>query len=401
MTLTLLFDLDDTLLSTNTDAFLQAYFRAVTDYVKDLIEPDLMLPEFFAGTRKMVANTDPSQSLRGVFNSEFFPKFDIEPSIIQARFDQFYAEVFPTFRSLTNPWPEAVSLVEWALSQGYRLAVATNPLFPLSAIHQRLCWANLPPDQYPFEVISSYESFHFSKPNPIFFAEVLGRMGWPEGSVLVVGDDIKRDLLAGSALGLPVFWINETDVNVPEGLELAGRGSIGDLRPWIESNDLSTLEPAFSTPEPLITLMLSTPAVVSGLLEQAKGQDLMRRPVAKEWSLTEIVCHLRDTEVEVNLPRLHMLLELDEPFIPARNTDDWAEERSYNTQDIWQALSDFTTARVQTVDVLRGLANDVWSRKARHAIFGPTDLLELVKFMAEHDKLHIRQILSTIKQIEG
>jgi len=401
MTLTLLFDLDDTLLSTNTDAFLQAYFRAVTDYVKDLIEPDLMLPEFFAGTRKMVANTDPSQSLRGVFNSEFFPKFDIEPSIIQARFDQFYAEVFPTFRSLTNPWPEAVSLVEWALSQGYRLAVATNPLFPLSAIHQRLCWANLPPDQYPFEVISSYESFHFSKPNPIFFAEVLGRMGWPEGSVLVVGDDIKRDLLAGSALGLPVFWINETDVNVPEGLELAGRGSIGDLRPWIESNDLSTLEPAFSTPEPLITLMLSTPAVVSGLLEQANGQDLMRRPVAKEWSLTEIVCHLRDTEVEVNLPHLHMLLELDEPFIPARNTDDWAEERGYNTQDIWQALSDFTTARVQTVDVLRGLANDAWSRKARHAIFGPTDLLELVKFMAEHDKLHIRQILSTIKQIEG
>jgi len=400
MNLTLLLDLDDTLLDTNTDTFLQSYFQLVTDFFKDLIAPDVMLPALLASTRNMVANSDPSHTLKEVFDSDFFPKFEIEQEILQAHFDRFYAEVFPALQSLTNPKPEAVSLVEWALTQGYHLAVATNPLFPLSAIHQRLCWASLPPDQYSFEVISSYEGFHFSKPNPIFFAEVLGRMGWPEGPVLVVGDDIKRDLLAGSALGLPVFWINGTDADTPEGLELAGRGGIGDLRPWIESNDLSTLEPAFSTPALLSTLMLSTPAVVSGLLEQADGQDLMRRPVPKEWSLTEIICHLRDTELEVNLPRLRMLLELDEPFIPARNTDDWAEERSYNTQDIWQALNDFSAARVRTVEILRGLTNE-WGRKARHAIFGPTDLLELVKFMAEHDKLHIRQIFSTRRQITG
>jgi hypothetical protein len=53
-------------------------------------------------------------------------------------------------------------------------------------------------------------------------------------------------------------------------------------------------------------------------------------------------------------------------------------------------------ARVQTVELLRGL-KDEWKRKARHAIFGPTDLQELVKFMAEHDKLHIRQIRSTVE----
>ena len=55
---------------------------------------------------------------------------------------------------------------------------------------------------------------------------------------------------------------------------------------------------------------------------------------------------------------------------------------------------------METVDLLRGLG-DEWKRKARHAIFGPTDLQELVKFMVEHDKLHIRQIRSTIEQLAG
>jgi hypothetical protein len=93
-----------------------------------------------------------------------------------------------------------------------------------------------------------------------------------------------------------------------------------------------------------------------------------------------------------------MLLELDQPFIPARNTDMWALERNYEKQDAAAALVDFTAARIQTVELLRSLTTE-WQRKARHAIFGPTDLMELVKFMAEHDKLHIRQIWLTIKQL--
>jgi hypothetical protein len=53
---------------------------------------------------------------------------------------------------------------------------------------------------------------------------------------------------------------------------------------------------------------------------------------------------------------------------------------------------------VKTVELLRSL-KDEWKRKARHAIFGPTDLQELVKFIAEHDKLHIRQTLSNLAKL--
>ena len=432
MNLSLLLDLDNTLLDSSMDTFLPAYFQALSGFFADQVSPDLMLSALMAGTRKMMANDDPSHTLQQVFDSEFFPFLDVEREYFQPRFDQFYEEIFPTLSHLTRPRPEAIALVEWALGQGCQLAVATNPLFPLMAIHQRMRWAGLPPEEIPFVVVSAYESFHFSKPNPAYFAEVLGRMGWPDGSVLMVGDDPKRDLAGSHVLGLPTYWINSSDDSLPDGIDLAARGSIGDLRPWLESTDLSTLEPAFSSPEALVALMLSIPAVIAGLLPsisksrpkeagkqepprsgrkpagarrpsgmvQAIGPDLTRRPVSDEWSLTEVICHLRDTELEVNLPRLNMLLELDEPFIPARVTDAWAVERDYNNQDIVQALKDFTSARMQTVKLLRGLT-DEWGRKARHAIFGPTDMKELVNFIVEHDKLHIRQIWSTIKQLSG
>jgi hypothetical protein len=293
------------------------------------------------------------------------------------------------------------------VEQEIRLAIATNPLFPMAAIHHRMRWAGLAPEDVPFMIVSSYEQFHFSKPYPAYFAEVLGRMGWPEGPVVMIGDDPERDLVGSHILGLPVYWINTSDDKIPAGVVLAGRGSIGDLRPWLEATDLSTLEPAAPSPNALIALMLSTPAALSGLLqsklerEQAENPDLKRHPISDEWSLTEILCHLRDTELEVNIPRLRMLLELDEPFIPARVTDAWAVERDYNSQSAMQALHDFTSARVQAIDLLREVTDDVWKRKARHAIFGPTDFHELVKFIVDHDKLHIRQIYSTIKQLSG
>ena len=279
MNLTLLLDLDDTLLDTNLNSFLPAYFQALAGFLADRVAPDSMLSALRSGTRKMMRNSDPSRTLQQVFDAEFFPLLGVECEDLQPQLDRFYDEAFPTLSHLTNPKPEAVELVQWAQAQGIHLAVATNPLFPLTAIHQRLRWAGLPPEVYSFEVVSAYEVFHFAKPNPAFFAEVLGRMGWQSGPVLMVGDDVDRDLPGAHALGLPTFWINNSDGQSPDGSNPNGRGSIADLHPWLEQTELSALEPAHSTPESLVAVMLSTPAVLSGLREQASCPNLKLRPI--------------------------------------------------------------------------------------------------------------------------
>ena len=65
------------------------------------------------------------------------------------------------------------------------------------------------------------------------------------------------------------------------------------------------------------------------------------------------------------------------------------------------ALAEFAKARIRNVEIIRDLDPSVWGRKARHAIFGPTNFLEVVSFIADHDKAHIQQVRKTLKAICG
>lgn len=400
MSLTLLLDLDDTLMDLKLDEFIPVYLKALSHFLRDFVEPQSMVSALMAGTKHMMSSADPGHTLEEKFDSVFFPKIGMQKEELQPQIDRFYDEVFPSLSYVTSPRPEAVNFINWAFEQGYFLAISTNPVFPIKAIHHRLRWAGLPPEKYPFQTISAYETYHFSKPHPAYFAEVLGYMGWPDTPVLMIGDDVERDLVGASRLGLPVFWITDSDNESPSGININQRGSIGDVRPWLETLDLSTIDPDFSDQDSLLALLLATPATLQGLFSQIPQGLRSERPVPDEWSLTEILCHLRDSEREVNLPRIRLVLGQDEPFIAARNSNLWAVERAYNEQDADKALSDFAASRLETLKILQSISQPDWDRKARHAIFGPTYLLELVKFMAEHDRLHIRQFWSTKKQLE-
>ena len=194
MSLTLLLDLDDTLLDSNMNAFIPAYFQKLAGYLADRVSPDELVKYLMIGTRQMMSNSDPRQTLRETFDANFYRPLGLDREQMRPVLETFYDEIFPTLQVLTKPKPEAVAFVDWAVAQGYRIAISTNPLFPRKAIYHRLRWAGLDPQKYPFEVITSYEEFHFSKPNPAYFAEVLARMGWLDGPVLLVGDDPELDI---------------------------------------------------------------------------------------------------------------------------------------------------------------------------------------------------------------
>ena len=120
--------------------------------------------------------------------------------------------------------------------------------------------------------------------------------------------------------------------------------------------------------------------------------EMVQRPAEDEWSLTEILCHLRDTEGEVNLPRVQTIISEDNPLVQGVDTDVWAQERRYIRQDGPQALADFSDTRIKTLELLADLPPEDWQLPARHTIFGPTHLQELMNFTARHDRLHLRQI---------
>jgi len=41
--------------------------------------------------------------------------------------------------------------------------------------------------------------------------------------------------------------------------------------------------------------------------------------------------------------------------------------------------------------MIAALPEEVWRKNARHAIFGRTNFLETLRFINDHDRLHIRQ----------
>jgi HAD superfamily hydrolase (TIGR01549 family) len=316
----------------------------------------------------------------------------VEKADIQSDINAFYEQVFPSLRALTQFYPDAVDLVDATLDRGYQIAIATNPLFPRTASLQRLAWAGFDLQEYPFKLVSTYENFHFAKPKPAYYAEVLASLGWPEGPVLMVGDDLQRDIEPAVQMGIKSFWIT-TQSNAPDGLVApTGFGSLTDLLPWLDELPAGALQPDARLPGALLATLSATPAALDSLCRGLLPDSWRKRPNEGQWCPTEIICHMRDVEREVNLPRVKSVLNESNPFIPGKDTDPWAEQRQYIQQDGARALQNFISTRQELLSLLKNNPLDAWERTARHAILGPTDLAELVGIIAEHDRLHIRQV---------
>ena len=398
MSKTLLLDLDNTLLGNEMDAFIPAYLQALARCMSPYADPRLLAKTLMTATSLMVQNQLPNLTLMEVFDAAFYPALHLNKADVQTTIDGFYAQDFPRLRNLTTQKPEAVRLVKQALESGYQVGVATNPLFPLAAIQQRLAWAGLPANQNNFSLIPSYSSFHFAKPNPAYFAEFLAQMGWPEGPIVMVGDEADMDIIGARQLGIAAFWIPALpDASWSGPGAEPPRGRLEDVLTWLESAPSESLKPDFNSPQALLAILCSTPAALKTLCGSYITPNWTQRPKAGEWSLTEVVCHLRDVETEVFAPRFIKVINEENPFLIGIDSDSWAVQRNYIQQDGLKALLAFVSKRIELLSLLSALPSESWFRPARHAFFGPTNLQELASFVADHDRLHIQQIHRLLK----
>jgi len=395
MSITLLFDLDDTLLDTNLDVFIPAYFKSLSDYLEPQVPPGLIPHALLKSWDGMSANADPTRTLFDVFEALFFQQINQTKTDLVELFNTYYKEQFPKLARLTKPIPAAKTLVDWALSIGYRVAIATDPVMPRTATHERIRWAGLDPDR--IELISTMEDFHFSKSSPAYFAEVLGRLGWPEGPVLVIGNDVQRDLVQAYLLGVKIYHVVNDSASSP-GFEV-GRGRLADLRKWLESTDLSTLEPSFQSPEAILAILRSTPAVLESFTSNFNSTNWTHKQDNDDWAMNELVNHLFDTELEVHGVQIDLMLEKDDAFLPRPESNVWVKERDYIHTNGAESLRKFADARINNLNKLTEINTDIWARKVRHAIFGRTSFLEAWSFMASHDRMHVQQASKALTNI--
>lgn len=206
-----LFDLDGTLLNVDMDVFIEKYLQKLSHYFAGLIEPEQFSEALLAATKAMIVSKNPKQTNQETFMADFFMRIKQPPEKIMPMLDEFYRSVFPKLRGLAEPFPKASTALDAAIDKGYRIVLATNPIFPRLAVLHRMSWANV--EQYPFSMITTYEHMHYCKPNPEYYLEIAGRLNLDPGQCLMVGNDTRDDIQAARAAGMKTFLVENMVVN--------------------------------------------------------------------------------------------------------------------------------------------------------------------------------------------
>ncbi|WP_324716632.1 HAD family hydrolase [Carboxydochorda subterranea] len=228
-----LFDLDGTLNGIDMERFLPLYFRALGEYVGHLIEPQRLAREVWKATEALLQDGSMELSNAEKFRRLFLPDQGELRDRLYPWFDRFYAERFGLLRQHAPVTPLARQVVTAVRQMGMRVAVATNPVFPMSAIRQRLQWAGL--GDVPFDWVTAMENSHACKPNLAYFREISERLEVPPERCLMVGNDRDEDMVAAK-LGMHTYWV--TDLPIDRGrarIEPEGQGPLASFLDWFRT----------------------------------------------------------------------------------------------------------------------------------------------------------------------
>ncbi|MBR2472386.1 MAG: HAD family hydrolase, partial [Clostridia bacterium] len=117
-----------------------------------------------------------------------------------------YSTEYQKVESACEGQNRAKELISLCKEKGFRVFLATNPLFPRVATASRMRWAGLSEDD--FEFFTTYENSHFCKPEPKYYLEVMNRAGIDPEECLMVGNDMCDDMSA-AATGCDVYLITD------------------------------------------------------------------------------------------------------------------------------------------------------------------------------------------------
>ena len=235
----ILFDLDGTLLPMDQDDFTKAYFYILINKLAELGLPSKTNEEQMAlatalwtGTRAMMKN-DGSCTNEERFFSVFESIVGRDLSDKKAELDLFYQNEFNKVSAVCKKNPKVAKIISLIKEKGIRVAVATNPLFPLRANESRLKWAGL--DLSDFEYCTCYETSRFCKPNLDYYRAILEHLDVKPEDCLMVGNDVREDMVARE-LGMDVFLITDCLLNVEnKDISQYPNGSWDDFWEYIDS----------------------------------------------------------------------------------------------------------------------------------------------------------------------
>ncbi len=120
------------------------------------------------------------------------------------------------------------------------------------------------------------------------------------------------------------------------------------------------------------------------------------KPEPSEWSIKEVICHLRDVD-RIFYERCQRILADDEPFLRSFNPDELAEETGYSRQ-IWdESVQEWHQNRQRNLDFFRSLSALQWLKGAFHQERGHINVLDIAVSLVNQSDVHLEQIRNNLR----
>ena len=207
---TILFDLDGTLLPMNQDLFVKSYLGNFAKKLTPLgYEAESFYKSMWAGVSAMVKNDGSVRNDEAFWNT-FCGLLGEHVRNDEPVFDDFYRNEFQKAKDVCGFNPESAKAVHLLKEAGYRIVLATNPLFPPIATECRIRWAGLEPED--FEYYTVYDNSYHCKPNPAYYQDIIEKLDLNADECLMVGYDVEEDMIA-ETLGMKVFLLTVCIIN--------------------------------------------------------------------------------------------------------------------------------------------------------------------------------------------
>ena len=228
-----LFDLDGTLLPMDQDEFVKAYSMGLAKKLAPHgYEPKKLVKSVWTGVKAMVLNdgkTTNEEAFWQVFTEIWGDGIAKDKPI----FEEFYNVEFDEIKSSCGFTEKAGETVKAIKAKGFRVGLATNPLFPSVATEKRIRWAGLKPDD--FEIYTTYENSSFCKPNTEYYKQMLAKMNISPEEAVMVGNDVAEDMVA-EKLGMKVFLLTDCIINKNnQDIEKYPKGSFKELCEFLDT----------------------------------------------------------------------------------------------------------------------------------------------------------------------
>ena len=187
-----LFDLDGTLLLSDEEEFYSAYYKTLGKYCIDLIEPSKLVESVQKIIKKITMDDGKLNNYDrfvNVMKEELGEKL---AKALESRFNAFYSsEEFDGLKSLTVPNEKLIGWMRKTENSKLKKVLATNPIFPKSAILKRMEWAGL--SERDFDWISVMENSHFLKPRGEYYVEIAQKLAVKPEECMMIGNDALLD----------------------------------------------------------------------------------------------------------------------------------------------------------------------------------------------------------------